>query len=73
MEAIDEPLLPYPLQYALSGPIRREAVRRNLPDFPAMWSGQGVAMLEETSAAALMEKLVRESQALLADLAAAPA
>jgi len=68
MEAIDEALLPYPLQYALSATIRGEAVKRNLPDFPAMWSGQGVTMLEESSAAALVEKLVRESQALLKNL-----
>ncbi len=65
MEALKAGPMPYPLQYALSGAIRRKAVEQGNPDFLAMWSGQGVGMLRELSAADLLSALVSETQALL--------
>ena len=69
MEALKEGTMPYPLQYALSSAIRRKAVEQGNPDFLAMWSGQGVGMLKELSAADLLKALVTETQALLKELA----
>lgn len=69
MEALEEGPMPYPLQYALSGAIRRKAVEQGNPDFLAMWSGQGVGMLKELSAADLLSTLVTETQALLREIA----
>ena len=65
MEALKAGPMPYPLQYALSGAIRRKAVEQGNPDFLAMWSGQGVGMLRELSAADLLSALVSETQELL--------
>jgi len=65
MEALTEGPMPYPLQYALSGAIRRKAAEQGNPDFLAMWSGQGVGMLRELSAADLLSALVSETQKLL--------
>jgi len=65
MEALKGGPMPYPLQYALSGAIRRKALEQGNPDFLAMWSGQGVGMLRELSAADLLSALVSETQELL--------
>ena len=68
MEALSEGPMPYPLQYALSGAIRRKALEQGNPDFLAMWSGQGIGMLREMSAADLLAALVSESQVLIGKL-----
>ncbi len=68
MEALEDGPMPYPLQYALSGAIRRKAVEQGNPDFLAMWSGQGVSMLKEMAAADLLRTLVKETQELLQEM-----
>lgn len=72
MESLDEPLLPYSLQYSVSAPLRKKAMDQGNADFPTMWSGQGVQMLREMPAAELVESLVRESEELLSQLAGSP-
>lgn len=69
LEALDEPMLPYPLQYALSGPLRRAAIEQGNPDFQAMWSGQGVGLIREMPAAELVRGLIDEAEALRRTLA----
>lgn len=69
MEALEEAPMPYPLQYALSGAIRKKAAQQGNPDFLAMWSGQGVGMLQELPAAELLKALVTQTRLLLAELA----
>ncbi|MDA0978137.1 MAG: nitronate monooxygenase [Proteobacteria bacterium] len=69
MESLEEPLLPYPLQYALSASIRRAAIEQHNPAFPAMWAGQGVELLQIQSAKALMDQFIRESRDLAGQLA----
>lgn len=72
MEALEEGPMPYPLQYALSGAIRRKAVEQGNPDFLAMWSGQGVGMLRVMSATDLLGALVKETQELQRALSERP-
>ena len=68
MEALEDGPMPYPLQYALSGAIRQKAAQQGNSDFLAMWSGQGVGMLREMSAADLLKALVLETEVLLKTL-----
>lgn len=68
VEALDEALLPYPLQYALSGALRSKATLTGNPDFLVMWSGQGVGMIEEKPAGDLVESLMQETARLKSNL-----
>jgi nitronate monooxygenase len=65
IETLNEPLLPYPLQYSVSGTLRREAQLQNNADFLAMWSGQGVGMLQDTDMKSLMSALVSDTEILI--------
>ena len=65
MEALEEAPMPYPLQYALSGAIRKKAAQQGNPDFLAMWSGQGVGLFKETTVESLMQELLTNSETLL--------
>ena len=55
-EALGEPLLPYPQQYSLSGKLRKAAAQADNPDFLAMWSGQGVGMIQRGGAGQLIQR-----------------
>ena len=68
VEALHEPLLPYPAQYSVSRNLRKAAAERGDPDFIAMWAGQGVGLMRRCAAADLVNDLVVESQQLLARL-----
>ena len=63
LERLQEPLLPYPYQYSLSRELRKAAAARGDPDFMAMWAGQGVGLLKNTS----VQELIRELAAALAE------
>jgi hypothetical protein len=69
LEAIEEPLLPYPAQYSVSRELRKEAVRRGDPSFVAMWAGQGVGLIRRQPAAELVNQLVTDSRDLMNRLA----
>ena len=69
LEAIDEPLLPYPAQFAVSRELRKEAARRGEASFVAMWAGQGVGLFRRQPAADLVKQLVTDSQQLINRLA----
>ena len=69
VEKLDEPLLPFPLQYAMSGTLRKQAAATGNPDFMAMWSGQGIGLLQSSGAAELMQNLIKETAALRTELA----
>ena len=68
VEALDEALLPYPLQYSLSRELRQKAQQMDNADFLAMWAGQGLGLLRDTSISALLQSLVDDAQALIARL-----
>jgi nitronate monooxygenase len=69
LEAIDEPLLPYPTQFAVARELRKEAASRGEASFVAMWAGQGVGLFRRQPAAELVKQLVAESQQLINRLA----
>jgi nitronate monooxygenase len=65
IDALNETLLPYPLQYSVTQALRREAQLQDNPDFLAMWAGQGIGMLQEHDIASLMAALVTESETII--------
>lgn len=69
VEALDEPLLPYPAQYSVSRDLRKAAAAADNADFIAMWAGQGVGLVREQPAAELVAELVAESRELMSRLA----
>ena len=69
IEKLDEPLLPYPLQYAISGALRQQATATGNPDFMAMWSGQGIGLIKPSGAAEFMQKLIIDAEKLRKQLA----
>jgi nitronate monooxygenase len=60
--------LPYPLQNALTRPMRTEAARAGDADRLSLWSGQGVRMARRMPAAELVRALVAESETVLRGL-----
>ena len=60
----DEGLLPYPAHYSLSAKLRAHAAKTDNADFLAMWAGQGVGLLQQHSAAELVEQLMQDLRQL---------
>ena len=65
LETVRDQIPPYPIQNALTGPIRRAAAGAGHPEYMSLWAGQGVAMCRELPAAELVAALVKEAQSLL--------
>ena len=65
MEPVKGEIPPYPVQNALSGPIRRAAAQANRQEFMSLWAGQGVSMCRELPAAELVASLIEETKAAL--------
>lgn len=59
----EEAILPFPLQNALTRPMRNAAAARGDARFLSLWAGQGAGMTRDVSAADLMEALVAEMDA----------
>lgn len=55
--------LPYPLQNALTRPMRTAAAQQGLPDYLSLWAGQGVARARALPAALLVARLIEEMDA----------
>jgi nitronate monooxygenase len=53
-------ILPYPLQNALTRPMRTAAAQRGEPDYLSLWAGQGVARARALPAADLIARLLEE-------------
>jgi nitronate monooxygenase len=62
--------LGYPAQNALTRPLRTEAARRNRPEFLSLWAGQGLRLARREPAAALVSRLVQESDGAIERLTA---
>jgi nitronate monooxygenase len=56
-------ILPYPLQNALTRPMRAAAAAQGNAEFLSLWAGQGVARSRQMPAGELAAKLVEESEA----------
>lgn len=70
MEVLEgAPVLPYPLQNALTADLRREASKAGKADLLSLWAGQGVPLARALPAARLLRELVRETEEAVARLA----
>ncbi|HJT16927.1 MAG TPA: hypothetical protein VJ853_06050 [Thermoanaerobaculia bacterium] len=67
-EMVDESaILPYPLQNALTRPMRTAAVKRGEAGFLSLWAGTGVAKIRSLPAGELAQRLVEELRATEAE------
>jgi nitronate monooxygenase len=72
MEDVDRAgaVLPFPLQNALTRPLRSAAGEQGRAEFLSLWAGQGVRLARRQPAAALIARLAGETDAALARLTA---
>lgn len=66
-------ILPFPLQNALTRPLRTAAAKQGRPEFLSLWAGQGVRLARRQTAAQLVERLVSETESSLERLESARA
>ena len=64
----EKPLLPFPYHNKLTRPIRQAANQSGQIEYTNLWSGQGGRLAREISAMELIEKLVAETDEVLAKL-----
>ncbi len=57
-----EGILPFPLQNALTRPLRNAAAKQDRPEFLSLWAGQGARLARRQPAAALVARLAIESE-----------
>ena len=62
-------ILPFPLQNALTRPMRDAAAKQGRAEFLSLWAGQGVGLTRRMPARELVERLTIEAEAVLASLA----
>ncbi|HET7091663.1 MAG TPA: nitronate monooxygenase, partial [Anaerolineae bacterium] len=67
MTAVDradapEAILPFPLQNALTRPLRNAAARQGRAEFLSLWAGQGVRLARRQSATTLITRLANETE-----------
>lgn len=70
-EMASAPVLPFPLQNALTQELRREAAKAGKPDLLSLWAGQAVPLARVRPAGDLVRDLVRETEEAVARLAGA--
>jgi nitronate monooxygenase len=59
-------ILPFPLQNALTRPLRTAAAKQGRPEFLSLWAGQGVRLARRQSAAELVARLAKEAESVAA-------
>lgn len=64
----DPAILPFPYQNALTRPLRTAAAKAGRAEFLSLWAGQGLGLARRQSAAQLMDRLVTETEAVIAGL-----
>ncbi|BAI71566.1 2-nitropropane dioxygenase [Azospirillum sp. B510] len=74
METVEDPLmpdavLPFPLQNALTRPLRTAAGKSGRAEFLSLWAGQGLRMARRRPAGELVTELLRETGAICRKLA----
>jgi len=62
-------ILPFPLQNALTRPLRNAAAQQGQADCLSLWAGQGVRLARRQGAAALIARLAHETEAVVRRLA----
>jgi nitronate monooxygenase len=71
MEQVDRDpgaILPFPLQNALTRPLRTAAAKAGRAEFLSLWAGQGLRLARREPAAQLVARLVAETDAAIARL-----
>jgi nitronate monooxygenase len=63
-------ILPFPIQNALTRPLRAAAAKQGRAEFLSLWAGQGVRLARRQSAAELVARLANETEAAVARLQA---
>ncbi len=58
-------ILPFPIQNALTRPLRTAAAKAGRAEFLSLWAGQGLRLARRQSAADLMAALVRDTNAAI--------
>jgi nitronate monooxygenase len=61
-------VLPFPLQNALTRPLRSAAAKQGRAEFLSLWAGQGLGLARRRPAAELVAELARETEAVIARL-----
>jgi nitronate monooxygenase len=61
---------PFPVQNALTRPLRSAAAKQGRAEFLSLWAGQGVRMARRQCAAELMARLVEETEVAIRNLQA---
>lgn len=71
MTAIDagDAILPFPLQNALTRPLRSAAAQQGKADCLSLWAGQGVRLARRQGAVALVTRLAAEAEGVMTRLA----
>ena len=64
-EVDDGDVLPFPLQNALTRPLRTAAAQANRAEFVSLWAGQGVRMARRQKAGELVARLAAEAEVAL--------
>jgi nitronate monooxygenase len=64
----DDAILPFPLQNALTRPLRTAAAKQGRTEFLSLWAGQGVRLARRQSAAELIARLAKEIDTTVAAL-----
>jgi nitronate monooxygenase len=65
-----ETILPFPLQNALTRPLRNAAAQQGRAEFLSLWAGQGVRLARRQPAASLIARLVDEAEMVVGRLGA---
>ncbi|MGV3488800.1 MAG: NAD(P)H-dependent flavin oxidoreductase [Tuberibacillus sp.] len=65
MQAYESGILPYPIQNALTNPLRNAAKKLNDPEFMSLWAGQAASLSKKVSASILVEDLVQDVEKVL--------
>jgi len=65
VETDPDAILPFPIQNALTRPLRTEAAKKGRAEFLSLWAGQGVRMAHRQSASELVAALVQETRAAI--------
>ena len=63
-------ILPFPLQNALTRPLRTAAAKQGRAEFLSLWAGQGVRLARRQSAARLVARLASETDSIIRGLRA---
>jgi Dioxygenases related to 2-nitropropane dioxygenase len=68
MEKQEDAILPFPLQNAVTRPMRNESARQDNSEYLSLWAGQGVRLARRTSTAELIMRLTEEIRTAIARL-----